>query len=66
MLPFITDAAPYILKIEQAFICFYPKTTHFTCVGHVFNVAVEYIRGSYPKVYFFYFISEKSISQSPR
>ena len=65
ILPFISDPAPYILKIEQAFICFYRKTTHFTCVGHVFHVAVEYIRDNYPKIYFFISSVKKVFLKAP-
>ena len=49
-LVFLSDAAPYMVKVGQNLKLFYPHMTHLTCVLHGINRVAETIRNGYPLV----------------
>jgi hypothetical protein len=47
MLLFLSDAAPYMIKVAKALQLLYPKMIHVTCLAHVLHRVAEEVRGSY-------------------
>lgn len=47
---FLSDAAPYMVKISNASIICYPNIIHITCVAHMLNRVTENVRELYPEV----------------
>lgn len=50
MLIFVTDAAPYMIKVAKGLQMLYPKMVHVTCLAHALHRVAEEVRGSYPEV----------------
>jgi hypothetical protein len=50
VLMFLSDAASYMVKTEEAIILFYPKIIHVTCSAQTFHRIAETVRAGYPKV----------------
>jgi hypothetical protein len=50
VLLFVSDAAPYMIKVAKALQLLYPKMIHVTCLTHALHIVAEEVRGSYPEV----------------
>lgn len=49
-LVFLSDAAPYMIKVGQNLKIFYPNMVHVTCLLHGINLVAETVRTEYPLV----------------
>ena len=50
-LPFVTDTAPYIVKVRMAVQAFYPKMVHITSLAHSLHRVAEEIRANFSQVF---------------
>ena len=50
ILLFVTDAAPYMLKVAKGLKMQYTKMVHLTLLAHGLHRLAEEIRGNYPEV----------------